>query len=132
MRLSQASDFALRILMRLAKQDQPETVDSISAELGLVKSHVMKIVAKLAKAGLIETTRGRTGGISLGRPAREISVGAVVRLIEPDFAIVECMRDGADKCTFLPDCRLRGTMARAKLSFLKTLDDEFLDALVIA
>ena len=65
MRLNQASDFALRILMLLADRDGPMTVDAVTDELQLVKSHVMKIVAKLAKAGVLNSTRGRAGGIGL-------------------------------------------------------------------
>lgn len=130
MRLNQASDFALRILMLLAGREKPQTVDAISTELKLVKSHIMKIVAKLARAGLVASTRGRLGGVSLGRPARDITVGEVVRLIEPDFTVVECMRDGASQCTFIPQCKLRGVMSRANAAFLKTLDDETLETLI--
>ena len=130
MRLNQASDFALRILMLLATSPDPQTVDQVSDELGLVKSHVMKIVARLARSGMVKTSRGRTGGITLGRPAEAITVGEVVRLIEPDFAVVECMRDGVSQCTFLPQCRLRGVMSRANAAFLKILDGERLDTLV--
>ncbi len=130
MRLSLASDLALRILMMLAQSKDPQTVNIASNELKLVKSHVMKIVAKLVKAGLVKSTRGRTGGISLGRPAQDITIGEVVRLIEPDFAIVECMREGTSQCTFMPGCRLRDTMGKANASFLKVLDEERLSNLV--
>ncbi len=130
MRLNQASDFALRILMLLAGNKEPMTVDTVSAELKLVKSHLMKIVAKLAKAGLVTSTRGRTGGISLGRSAKDITVGEVVRLIEPDFAVVECMRDGVSQCTFLPQCKLRGVMGKANAAFFATLDNESLEGLL--
>ena len=130
MRLSLASDLALRVLMMLAQSKEPQTVDSTSSELNLVKSHVMKIVAKLVKAGFVKSTRGRTGGISLGRPMQDITIGEVVRLIEPDFAIVECMREGTSQCTFMPSCKLRGTMSRANAAFLKVLDEERLSDIV--
>ena len=130
MRLSQASDYALRILMLLAGREEPQTVEAVSDELKLVKSHVMKIVAKLVKGGLLVSTRGRSGGISLGRAPRDITVGEVVRLIEPDFAVVECLRDGVSQCTFMPYCRLRGTMTRANSAFLDVLDQQTLHSLI--
>ena len=130
MRLNQASDFALRILMLLAQRQEAQTVESVAGDLGLVKSHVMKIVAKLAQSGLVHSTRGRTGGISLGRQADHITVGEVVRLIEPDFAVVECMRDGESRCSFMPDCRLRGLMGQANRAFLETLDSKRLSDMV--
>jgi len=132
MRLNQASDFALRILMLLATKKEPLTIDVLSSELGLVKSHIMKIVAKLRHAGFLDSQRGRIGGISLAKPAEEISVGQVVRVIESDFAIVECMQDGKSNCTFLPRCKLRQTIQRAKDAFLRVLDEQTLNELLSA
>lgn len=130
MRLNQASDFALRILMMLAAENQPLTVDEIAREQRLVKSHLMKIVAKLVNAGVLQSIRGRNGGVVLARSARDISVGEVVRSIEADFAIVECMREGQSDCAFMPRCRLRGTMADARDAFMKVLDEQDLASLI--
>ena len=130
MRLSQASDFAMRILMLLERQESPMTVEMISSELRLVHSHVMKIVAKLVKAGFLNSTRGRSGGVSLGQDAEAISVGDIVKAMEPDFAIVECMRDAKSECVFADACKLRGVFNNAKQSFLKELDQHTLASLV--
>ncbi len=130
MRLSQASDFALRILMLLAKQKEPMTIESMSEKLRLVKSHVMKICAKLGQAGIVKSQRGRVGGVTLLIKPSELSVGQVVRIIEPDFAIVECMQNKSSACSFLPSCKLKKTMHNASEAFLKTLDAETLDNLI--
>ena len=130
MRLSQASDFALRILMLLASEKEPVTIEVMAEKLGLVKSHVMKISAKLRQAGIVESQRGRIGGVSLATKPSDISVGQVVRLIEPDFAVVECMKNQKSQCTFMPSCKLRKTIRDATEAFLSTLDDQTLDRLV--
>lgn len=130
MRLSQASDFALRILMLLASKKEPMTIEVMSEKLGLVKSHVMKISAKLRKAGIVESQRGRIGGISLAFKPSEISVGQVVRVIEPDFAVVECMQTKTSTCSFMPRCKLQKTMQGATEAFLVTLDKQYLDGLI--
>ncbi len=122
MRLNQASDFALRILMLLACEEQPLTVDCIADRLSLAKSHVMKIVAKLGHAGYVNAQRGRSGGIRLGRCPEDITVGDVVRLVEADFAIVECMMPGKSTCTFAPRCKLKGVISEAGDAFLNVLD----------
>ncbi len=122
MRLSQASDFALRILMFLGQTDQPQTVERLSASLGLARSHVMKIVAQLGRAGLIETTRGRGGGIRLLKDPNDIRVGDVVREIEPDLGVVACLQPVPTACSFLPCCGLKGAMAEAAKAFLDSLD----------
>lgn len=130
MRLNQASDFALRILMLLAEKGEPMKIDTIATDLGLVKSHVMKISAKLTQAKIVESKRGRIGGVSLARAACDISVGEVVRAIEADFAIVECMRPSTSSCTFMPQCRLRHVLHSASNAFLAVLDAQTLDGLV--
>lgn len=130
MRLNQASDFALRILMLVAAQDAPMTIDEVATRLTLVKSHIMKITAKLAQAGFLETQRGRNGGILLERAPDQISIGDVVRLIEADFAIVECMKADTSTCTFMPQCLLRGVVHNATNAFLAVLDECTLDQLI--
>ena len=130
MRLNQASDFALRILMFLADKNEPVVVDEIARQLKLVKSHTMKIVAKLVRAKILTSQRGRAGGVTLGKPAEEITVGDVVRAIEADFAIVECMRPEGAACTFLPKCRLKGVMRDAGQAFMDVLDKQSLDSLI--
>lgn len=126
MRLSQASDFAFRILMLLESQAEPITVDEIAKRLQLVKSHVMKIVSKLAKAGFVTSHRGRSGGVSLGQKAEDITLGDVVRLIENDFAIVGCMQEPTAACVLTPACKLRGVMVNAQQAFLNVLDNQSL------
>ena len=130
MRLNQASDFALRIVMLLAVEDAPMTVEEIAGRLHLVKSHVMKLVAKLIKADILHSTRGRSGGVSLARGSTEITVGSVVRAIESDFAVVECMQSKASTCVFAPDCKLRGVMANARSAFLDVLDTQTVESIV--
>lgn len=132
MRLNQASDFALRILMLLADREAAMTVDAVTNELNLVKSHVMKIVAKLARAGVLTSTRGRSGGISLARPIEAITIGEVVRVIEADFAVVECMRDGKSNCVFSSNCKLRGVMNNATRAFLQVLDQQTLQSIKVS
>jgi len=132
MRLSQASDFAFRILMLLENRKEPLTVDAIATQLHLVKSHVMKIVAKLAKAGFVTSQRGRSGGVSLGKKAVDIGLGDVVRTIENDFAIVACMQDGDTSCVFLPRCKLKGVMVDASQAFMDVLDQQTLKSIAVS
>lgn len=122
MRLSRASDFALRVLMLLARESEPQSVEEISRRLSLAKSHVMKIVARLGASGLVETQRGRGGGVVLGADASTIMIGDVVRLFESDFAVVDCLNPSAEKCAFLPRCALKPAMIEATEAFLQALD----------
>ncbi|MFD0915421.1 RrF2 family transcriptional regulator [Pseudahrensia aquimaris] len=130
MRLNQASDFALRIMMLLAEDEKPLTVDEIAKRLNLVKSHVMKIVAKLVKAGFLNSQRGRSGGVSLGMAPQHIVIGEVVQAIEADFAIVECMQQGSCDCVFARSCRLKGVISDATAAFLDVLNARTLQSIL--
>ncbi|WP_299810916.1 Rrf2 family transcriptional regulator [uncultured Roseibium sp.] len=130
MRLSQASDFALRILMVAGQSDDPQTVGGLTERLGLAHSHVMKIVAHLAKGGYLETTRGRGGGIRLAKEPAAIRIGDVVRLMEPDLGVVACLKPEPTTCAFLPRCALKGAMARAAEAFIDSLNTQTLETIL--
>ena len=89
----------------------------------------MKVVHGLARHGFIETVRGRGGGIRLARPAAEITVGAVIRAVEDDFALVECFRTD-NTCRITPVCRLRGALQQALGAYFEVLDNWTLAELV--
>lgn len=122
MKLNRMSDLALRLMMLLAQSDRPLSVEAAANRLRVSKSQTMKLVARLARAGLLRTTRGRGGGVALGRSADEVSVGDVVRVIESDLAVVECLREGPCDCVFLPRCALMRAMRSASDLFLGHLD----------
>jgi len=82
MRLTQWTDFSLRVLMYCAaseRREQRATVGEIAEAHGISRSHLMKIVMELSAKGWLSTTRGRGGGLRLVRDPSEIVVGEVVR-----------------------------------------------------
>jgi Rrf2 family nitric oxide-sensitive transcriptional repressor len=125
MRLTQWTDYTLRVLMYCAAcqlRDQPVTITEIADSHAISRSHLTKIVHQLGAQGLLETTRGRGGGMRLSKPAAEINVGAVVRQTETDFAMVECFEGGSNQCGLSPHCRLKGVLHQATDSYLAVLD----------
>ncbi len=122
MRLNRASDFALRILILLCKNGDMVSVDVIAERLALPKSHVMKIVARLASAEFVSTQRGPGGGVHLKQSATDIRIGDVVRTIEREFAVVDCLGTSGPKCVFEPRCALMPVMTEATDAFLSVLD----------
>ncbi len=127
MRLTLYTDYTLRVLMYLAlKQrdgDGLATVDEIATAYGISRHHLTKIVQELGQQGFIDTLRGRSGGMRLARPAPEISIGAVVRMAEKDFAVVACHDETVPHgCAVFPACRLKRRLARAVEAFLAELD----------
>ena len=125
MRLTQWTDYSLRVLMYCAASEQREqraTVGEIAEAHGISRSHLTKIVHQLGAQGLLETTRGRGGGMRLSQPASQINVGAVVRQTETDFNMVECFDPGSNHCGLIQNCRLKGVLHQATASYLAVLD----------
>ncbi|MHC2018404.1 Rrf2 family transcriptional regulator [Methylobacterium sp. CM6247] len=121
MRLTRYTDYALRTLIYLGlNESRVSSIAEIARAYGISESHLTKVVHQLGRIGLVQTTRGRGGGLRLARPAAEIVVGAVVRQTEEDLALVECFANGA--CAITPSCRLRKALGEALAAFLAVLD----------
>ena len=85
----------------------------------------MKAAHDLQKEGFVSAVRGRSGGIRLGRPAEQISVGDVVRRTEGTFDLVDC-----GSCVIAPACALTAALHEARRAFMAVLDGYSLADLV--
>lgn len=131
MRLSDFTDYTLRVLMYCAgHRDRLVTIAEIAEAHAVSKNHLMKVVNELARQGLVETTRGRGGGMRLLREPRLIRLGDVVRASETDLRLVECFDAAANTCTLMPGCRLRRVFGQAMQAWLAVLDGQTLADLV--
>jgi Rrf2 family nitric oxide-sensitive transcriptional repressor len=123
MRLAEYTDYTLRVLMYCAARPQQlVTIGELADHHRVSKNHLMKIVNDLARQGVLETTRGRGGGLRLMKDAEQIRVGDVVRAAETDFRLVECFDPATDQCTLTPSCRLKGLFSDALAAYFKELD----------
>lgn len=118
MKLSRYSDYALRLLIQLASHgDRLIPIREIALTYDISQNHLMKIAQALGHAGIIETVRGRNGGLRLGRPADQISIGSVVRLTETKAPVVDC-----STCLIASGCGLPRMFREAQNAFLSVLD----------
>lgn len=122
MRLTLSTDYALRTLMYVgAKGDGLSTIAEIAETYAVSKTHLMKVVNKLAQLGCLETVRGRGGGVRLARRPEEIGVGSIVRQTEEELAVMGCLSAGGF-CRLEGCCVLQRALHEATLAFLATLD----------
>ena len=125
MRLTQWTDYTLRVLMYCAAnagREQPVTITEVAESFDISRSHLTKIVQQLAADNLLETSRGRGGGMRLMRPAKEINAGAMVRTSETDFNLVECFDATTNQCRLIGHCGLQGALGEAMEAFFMVLD----------
>jgi Rrf2 family nitric oxide-sensitive transcriptional repressor len=117
MRLTTHTDYALRVLLYLGERQASCSIAEVAGAYRISENHLMKVVHALGRAGYLETTRGRGGGIRLGPPADQIRVGHVVRDLEGEPALADC-----SACRIGRGCRLSGVFAEASRAFLDVLD----------
>ena len=133
MRLTQWTDYTLRVLMYCKAcqgREQPVTITEIAEKHAISRSHLTKIVQQLGALRLLETTRGRGGGMRLAKSARDINIGDVVRQTETDFNMVECFDPLSNQCGLSQHCKLKGLLHQATASYLAVLDTMTLEDLV--
>jgi Rrf2 family nitric oxide-sensitive transcriptional repressor len=131
MRLTLHTDYALRLLMLLTiEPDGLHTVEAVSRRYRISRHHLVKVAQTLTRAGLIDSQRGRSGGLRLARPAETIRIGAVVRATEDSLALVECFDAARNTCIVAPACGLRAPLEQALNAFLAVLDTYSLADLV--
>lgn len=121
MRITVLSDYALRLLMYSAAHDRIVTIEEVAESYGISRAHLMKIANMLTRGGYMIAVRGRHGGLRLAKEPHHINLGDVLRLTEPDFALVECFATGS-QCVITEPCRLPKILNEALASFLSTVD----------
>jgi Rrf2 family nitric oxide-sensitive transcriptional repressor len=128
MHLTQFSDYALRVAIYLGCH--PGTVvpvEEISRAYGISRHHLVRVVQVLTDLGVVESQRGRAGGMRLVMEPSAINVGWLIRRTEPHFDLVECFDDETNTCPIAPACELKGALVRARHAFLDVLDQYTLD-----
>ncbi|API61572.1 Rrf2 family transcriptional regulator [Sphingomonas histidinilytica] len=118
MKLTLFTDYSMRVLLYLgARPDRLCSIGEVAQAYGISQNHLMKVVNQLARSGDVESVRGRSGGIRLGRPPEEINIGALIRQTEDGFDLVDC-----GGCVVAPACGLTGVLKEALGAFLAVLD----------
>ena len=121
MQLTRFTDYALRVLLFVGRQDgRMCTMGEIARYYGISHEHLRKVIHKLAALGYLESKRGRGGGIVLGREAASIRLGGVILAMEEDLSIVDCH---ALRCLLAPECSLKLALDGASRAFIAALDE---------
>lgn len=131
MRITKRTNIAIRLLMFCASNsDRLVTKAEIAGRCNISESHLAQIINRLSQLGFLQTQRGRSGGVRLGRPAAQITVGDVFRQLEVNTPVAECFADVDNTCPLVEACRLRVALVDAVEAFYAHLDEVTLDALV--
>jgi Rrf2 family iron-responsive transcriptional regulator len=124
MRLTRQSNYAIRTLVYCAVNSPDlSRIADIAKAHSISELFLIKLIKPLVENGLLQTVRGRKGGIRLGRPAADITLLDTIKLTEESFAMAECFDGGDDvACPLAGSCDLNGALREALGAFFEVLD----------
>ncbi|HMV96865.1 MAG TPA: Rrf2 family transcriptional regulator [Anaerolineales bacterium] len=107
MQITRQADYAVRAVLHLARTgDQRTATSTIAEEQHIPPSFLAKIISQLSIAGLLHTSRGARGGVTLAREAKEITLLEVIEAIDGPIQLNECVGENGI-CSFDEQCPLR-------------------------
>ena len=132
MRLSKRGEYGLRAMIRLANNASPETpfpvmqIRELSEQENIPIKYLEQILLALKNAGLLQSKMGFGGGYHLARPAEEIDLGQIVRVLDGPLAPIRCVSQMAYEPCGCPDeatCGLRMVMGDVRNAIASILEN---------
>ena len=124
LKITRQTDYAVRVILALAKQGEGARLSSseIQRDMLIPQALMPRIVAQLARMGLVNTFPGREGGLMLPRPAAQITLRDVVEAFEGPILLSECLQaKGEDDCPFQSHCPVRSKWGRVQVAMLREM-----------
>jgi len=124
LKINRQTDYAVRVVLALARHGEGtrRSTAEIQQEMLVPKAFMSRIVAQLARAGLVNTFPGRDGGLMLPRPASQISLKDIVEAFEGPILLSQCLQvKGEDDCPFQVNCPVRPKWGRVQVAMLREM-----------
>jgi Rrf2 family protein len=122
MQITRQADYAVRAVLYLARLEpnQRAATSQVAQEQHIPPSFLAKIISQLSIAGLLHTSRGARGGVTLAREPKDITLLEVIEAIDGPIMLNECVGDSST-CTFDEDCPLRPVWCEAQEELINRL-----------
>ena len=124
LKINRQTDYAVRVVLALAKHGEGARLSSadIQQEMLIPRAFMSRIVAQLSRQRLIQAFPGREGGLSLPRPAAQITLKDVVDAFEGPILLSACLQvRGEDDCPFQSHCPVRTKWGRVQVAMLREM-----------
>ncbi len=127
MKISTKSRYGLKAVHYLAKHaEEVLPITKISADLEISQDYLEQLLRLLKKADIIQTTRGVQGGYALAKKPCDITVGEVLRVLEDNLQIVDCVA----KAPCMKNCPTKDVWEKVYCAINETLDGITLDQMI--
>lgn len=121
MKITKEADYALRIVSMLALEDKQIEAKTISETREIPYRFTLKILRKLVKAELVRSFRGVNGGYKLNKPVGEITMYDVIKTIDGDIGINQCI-SAPESCSRSGGCKVQKALEDAQRILIDYLD----------
>ncbi len=130
MRINRRTDYAIRVLLALAKNPFGNRISTqqIQETMLIPKAFLLRIIADLSRARLIQTFPGPKGGIQLSRDPESISLKMVWEALEGPLVISDCVKSPED-CPLNPHCPVNSRWSRIQKNAIHELETTYLSTL---
>jgi len=134
-KLTTKGRYGLRAVIDLAMyaKNEPVSLSDVAERQNISISYLEQLVAKLKKAGIVQSTRGAQGGYALAKAPEEISVGEILRALEGSLSPVDCSAvdgEGETECSASNFCVTKYVWKRINDSINDTVNNMFLSELL--
>jgi len=126
--LSKRTQYCLRALYALARDygKGPTLIAQLAEEEAIPRKFLEQILLSLKSTGLVESKKGKGGGYTLVQPPEQITIGAVIRMVEGPLAPLPCASETrfrkCDECIDVETCGTRMVMREVRDAISKILD----------
>jgi Rrf2 family protein len=122
MQITRQADYAVRAVLYLAEQGENGRAPTsrIAQEMRIPPSFLAKIVSQLSVAGVVQTSRGARGGVSLARDPKDINLLEVIEAIDGPITLNECVPDRS-ACVFGDDCPIHDVWCETQTRLVEQL-----------
>ncbi len=121
MQLTQFTDYSLRSLIYIALKKNTCNINDIAKAYAISNNHLLKIIHNLSRLEMIQTTRGKNGGIRLAVNPAEVNLSELILKLESHFDLVPCFNQEKANCCIAPVCKLKKILFEAKKAFFDVL-----------
>jgi len=123
MKFTQAADYGMAAVLYLSQRDENHrySLDEISQATEIPEEFLRKIFQTLVKSGIINSFKGRGGGVILARSPQDITVAQVIKPLEEEMGLVRCLRE-KENCPRSSECRASNFWRKTQENFLQILN----------
>jgi len=122
MKITRASDYAIRLLAHLAGDGEEWTSIELAKELDIPFNHLAKLVQIMSRRGYVITRKGKGGGLKLAQDPRRIDLAEIVEAVEGPVTISDCIFNKS-ACSFSSKCKVRKCLGKIRNSIQNILSD---------